>query len=99
MVAGRPRGPSTSGAQEYLSPLRPWHWVRNPRRKHANDDVIALRSADDLVAGFEDEGGERLFLSGLREWLAKDSLKVRPDSTRLIEFGYKGARTLSAGGR
>ena len=52
-----------------------------------------------LVAGFEDEGGERLFLSGLREWLAKDSLKVCPDSTRLIEFGYKGARTLSAGGR
>jgi RNA-directed DNA polymerase len=53
---------------------------------------------DDFVAGFEHQGDAQQFLSDLRERLAKFSLELHPDKTRLIEFGRTAARTRAARG-
>jgi hypothetical protein len=73
-------------------------WVRQWRRKHAHGDVIIVRFADDFVAGFEHQADAQQFLSDLRERLAKFSLDLHPDKTRLIEFGRNAARARVARG-
>jgi hypothetical protein len=73
-------------------------WVRQWRQKHAHGDVIIVRFADDFVAGFEHQADAQQFLSDLRERLAKFSLELHPDKTRLIEFGRNAARARAARG-
>ena len=46
-----------------------------------------MRYADDFVVGFQTKGSAERFLHDLRERLAKFSLELHPDKTRLIEFG------------
>jgi hypothetical protein len=60
--------------------------------------VIIVRFADDFVAGFEHQADAQQFLSDLRERLAKFSLELHPDKTRLIEFGRNAARARAARG-
>jgi hypothetical protein len=62
-------------------------WVQAWRKKEGRGDVIIVRYADDLVAGFQHQADAELFLRELRERLAKFGLEVHPDKTRLIEFG------------
>jgi RNA-directed DNA polymerase len=62
-------------------------WVKAWRKKEGRGDVIIVRYADDLVAGFQHQADAELFLRELRERLAKFGLEVHPDKTRLIEFG------------
>jgi RNA-directed DNA polymerase len=96
---GAPQGASASPllANIYLHYVLD-RWVRQWRRKHAHGDVIIVRFADDFVAGFEHQGDAQQFLSDLRERLAKFSLELHPDKTRLIEFGRNAARTRAARG-
>ena len=56
-------------------------------RRHAHGDVIIVRFADDYVVGFEHRGDAERFLADLRGRLAKFSLELAPEKTRLIEFG------------
>ena len=49
--------------------------------------MIAVRYADDLVAGFQHRHEAERFLNEFRERLAKFGLELHPDKTRLIEFG------------
>ncbi|MDA8103510.1 MAG: reverse transcriptase domain-containing protein [Nitrospiraceae bacterium] len=96
---GAPQGASASPllANVYLHyVLDRWVWQR--RRKHAHGDVIIVRFADDFVAGFEHQADAQQFLSDLRERLAKFSMDLHPDKTRLIEFGRNAARTRAARG-
>ena len=62
-------------------------WARQWRRRHAHGDVIIVRFADDLVAGFEHRDDAQRFLADLRERFAKFGLELHPEKTRLIEFG------------
>jgi RNA-directed DNA polymerase len=62
-------------------------WVRQWRRRHARGDMIIVRFADDLVAGFEYESDARRFLADLRERFSMFGLELQPDKTRLIEVG------------
>jgi group II intron reverse transcriptase/maturase len=62
-------------------------WVQRWRRKVARGDVIVVRFADDLIAGFEHRWEAVQFQTELRERLAKFKLELHPDKTRLIEFG------------
>lgn len=62
-------------------------WAEQWRRRHARGDVVIVRYADDLVLGFEHEADARRFQEELRRRLAKFSLELHPDKTRLIEFG------------
>jgi RNA-directed DNA polymerase len=66
-------------------------WAERWRRQEARGDMIVVRYADDLVAGFELEGDARRFLDAMRERFEAFSLTVHPDKTRLIEFGRHAA--------
>jgi group II intron reverse transcriptase/maturase len=62
-------------------------WVRHWRKHHATGDVIVVRYADDIVAGFENRADAEHFLREWKERLQKFGLELHPDKTRLIEFG------------
>jgi hypothetical protein len=53
----------------------------------AAGDMIVVRYADDIVAGFQRESDARRFWDEMRDRLQKFSLLLHPDKTRLIEFG------------
>ena len=67
-------------------------WAHQWRRRHAHGEMIIVRYADDFVVGFERERDARLFLADLRDRLARFSLELRAEKTRLIEFGRFAAR-------
>jgi RNA-directed DNA polymerase len=62
-------------------------WVEQWRKNEARGEVIIVRYADDFVVGFQYKDDAERFHSELRERLAKFSLTLHPDKTRLIEFG------------
>ncbi|MDD9997024.1 MAG: reverse transcriptase domain-containing protein, partial [Rhodospirillaceae bacterium] len=57
------------------------------RSRVARGDTIIVRYADDFVVGFKYRQDAEQFLSDLKDRLAKFSLELHPDKTRLIEFG------------
>lgn len=62
-------------------------WVKQWRGRNARGDVIAVRYADDWVAGFQFRDDAERFKRAVEERLAQFGLKLHPDKTRLIEFG------------
>jgi hypothetical protein len=56
-------------------------------QKIACGEVIIVRCADDLVAGFQHQADAERFLRDFQERLAKFGLEIHPEKTRLIEFG------------
>jgi group II intron reverse transcriptase/maturase len=66
-------------------------WVRHWRKHHATGDVIIVRYADDIVAGFENRADAERFLQEWKDRLQKFGLELHPDKTRLIEFGRHAA--------
>jgi RNA-directed DNA polymerase len=67
-------------------------WVEAWRKKVARGDVIIVRYADDLVAGFQNRADAERFLSEFRDRLVRFGLELHPDKTRLIEFGRFAVR-------
>jgi RNA-directed DNA polymerase len=67
-------------------------WAEAWRRKVAKGDVVVVRYADDLVAGFESRAEAEQFLGAFRERLARFGLELHAGKTRLIEFGRFAAR-------
>jgi RNA-directed DNA polymerase len=66
-------------------------WAERWRDRNAQGNVILVRFADDIIAGFEHESDAVRFLSELRERLEKFALTLHPEKTRLIEFGRHAA--------
>ena len=66
-------------------------WVRHWRKHHATGDVIVVRYADDIVAGFENRADAERFFQEWKDRLQKFGLELHPDKTRLIEFGRHAA--------
>jgi len=62
-------------------------WVKQWRGRHARGDVIAVRYADDWVAGFQYRDDAERFQRAAEERLGRFGLKLHPAKTRLIEFG------------
>jgi len=73
-------------------------WAEQWRQRQAQGNVIYVRYADDMVAGFEYEEDARRFLADLRERLEKFALALHPEKTRLIEFGSNAAESRSTRG-
>jgi group II intron reverse transcriptase/maturase len=96
---GSPQGASVSPllANVYLHHVLDL-WADWWRKRHARGNVIIVRFADDFIVGFEYQDDAERFLEGLRERLAKFSLELHPDKTRLIEFGPHAARRRAARG-
>src|SRR5260370_16247972 len=59
-------------------------WAERWRRHHAQGNVILVRYADDLVAGFEHQADAERFQAELRDRLARFALTLHPDKTRRI---------------
>ena len=66
-------------------------WVRHWRTHHATGDMIVVRYADDIVAGFENRADAERFLQEWKDRLQKFGLELHPDKTRLLEFGRHAA--------
>jgi len=66
-------------------------WAERWRHHEVRGNVIYVRYADDIVAGFEHQSDAVRFLAELRERLEKFALSLHPDKTRLIEFGRHAA--------
>jgi len=73
-------------------------WVQQWRRRHARGNVIVVRYADDLVAGFEHAADARAFLADLHNRFKAFGLSLHPEKTRLIEFGRYAALNRNARG-
>jgi RNA-directed DNA polymerase len=67
-------------------------WADQWRRRHARGDVVITRFADDFVVGFEHREDAKRFWSDLRDRLAKFSLELNAEKTRLIRFGRFAAQ-------
>jgi group II intron reverse transcriptase/maturase len=93
MEEGTPQGGSASPllANIYLHYVFDL-WAQVWRRKQAHGDVIVVRYADDIVAGFQSEVDAKQFLAELTERFRKFSLELHPDKTRLLEFGSFAVR-------
>jgi group II intron reverse transcriptase/maturase len=66
-------------------------WAQQWRRREATGNVIFVRYADDLVAGFEHEADARRFWDAMRARLEQFGLALHEDKTRLLEFGRSAA--------
>jgi RNA-directed DNA polymerase len=66
-------------------------WAKHWRKHQASGDVIVVRYADDIVAGFEHRADTERFLQQWKDRLEKFGLELHPDKTRLIEFGREAA--------
>jgi group II intron reverse transcriptase/maturase len=64
-------------------------WAERWRRREARGQVLYVRFADDIVAGFEHEDDARRFQAELSQRLEKFALTLHPGKTRLIEFGRR----------
>ena len=62
-------------------------WVKHWREHQATGEMVVVRYADDIVAGFEHRADAERFLSEWKERMRKFGLELHPDKTRLIEFG------------
>jgi RNA-directed DNA polymerase len=66
-------------------------WADRWRHHHAQGNVIFVRYADDIIAGFEHEADAKRFLEDLQQRMEQFALSLHPDKTRLIEFGRYAA--------
>lgn len=66
-------------------------WAQQWRRREATGNMIVVRYADDLVAGFEHEADARRFWDAMRERFEQFSLELHGEKTRLLEFGRVAA--------
>jgi hypothetical protein len=73
-------------------------WAHQWRGRHARGDMVIVRFADDAVVGFQYQDDAERFWADLRERLAKFSLKLHAEKTRLIEFGRFAAHDRKARG-
>jgi len=73
-------------------------WAEQWRGREAAGDMIIVRYADDVAAGFEHEDDAWRFRDAMRERMGEFSLTLHPEKTRLIAFGrYAAARRAKAG--
>jgi hypothetical protein len=66
-------------------------WVHQWRKTKARGDVIVVRFADDFVVGFQHRPDAERLRKDLEERFTKFKLRLHPEKTRLIEFGYFAA--------
>lgn len=62
-------------------------WVQRRRCKRVRGDMIVVRYADDIIAGFEHEEEAKDFMQEVQARLSSFGLSLHPDKTRLLEYG------------
>jgi RNA-directed DNA polymerase len=66
-------------------------WAQQWRRREATGNVVFVRFADDIVAGFEHEADARRFWDAMRTRFEQFGLELHEEKTRLLEFGRSAA--------
>jgi group II intron reverse transcriptase/maturase len=66
-------------------------WAHQWRRREATGNVVVVRYADDVVAGFEHEADARRFWDAMRTRFEQFGLELHGEKTRLLEFGRQAA--------
>jgi RNA-directed DNA polymerase len=66
-------------------------WALQWRRREATGNVIFVRYADDIVAGFEHEADASRFWDAMRKRFEQFGLALHEEKTRLLEFGRHAA--------
>jgi len=66
-------------------------WAQQWRRREATGNVIVVRFADDIVAGFEHETDAKRFWDAMRTRFEQFGLELHGEKTRLLEFGRTAA--------
>src|SRR5262245_28229994 len=66
-------------------------WAERWRRREATGDMILVRYADDILAGFQYETDARRFWDNMRNRFDEFARSLHPEKTRLIEFGRHAA--------
>lgn len=74
-------------------------WVQQWRKRSARGEVYIVRYADDLVMGFQYEQDARAMHTAMAERLAKFSLELHPEKTRILRFGRFARRDSALDGR
>jgi RNA-directed DNA polymerase len=67
-------------------------WTESWRRKCARGDVVVVRFADDIALGFQYKSDAERYWAALADRLAKFSLSLQAEKTRLIRFGVHARR-------
>lgn len=62
-------------------------WAQAWRKSRASGNMIMVRWADDMVVGFQSRHDAESFKQELAGRLAKFSLQMHPEKTKIIEFG------------
>ena len=83
---GTPQGASPLLANVYLHYVFDL-WAQRWRRREATGNVVVVRYADDIVAGFEYEADARRFWDAMRQRFEQFALELHGEKTRLLEFG------------
>jgi group II intron reverse transcriptase/maturase len=68
-------------------------WAERWRRHEAQGDMIVVRYADDLIAGFEHESDARRFLDAMRARFEAFALSLHPDKTDSVR--QRGGKSLA----
>jgi len=66
-------------------------WAQQWRRREATGNVIFVRFADDIVAGFEHEADAKRFWDAMRVRFEQFGLELHAEKTRLLAFGRHAA--------
>src|SRR5574337_108799 len=66
-------------------------WAQQWRRREATGNMIVVRYADDVVAGFEHEADARRFWDAMRTRFEQFGLELHGGKTRVLEFGRHAA--------
>lgn len=66
-------------------------WAHQWRRREATGNVVVVRYADDIVAGFEHEADAKRFWDAMRTRFEQFALELHGEKTRLLEFGRHAA--------
>lgn len=74
-------------------------WAERWRRREGKGNVVYVRYADDICAGFQHEAQARKFLSALHERLKSFALTRHPQKTRVIQFGRFAAKDRAVQGQ
>lgn len=62
-------------------------WAERWRKREARGEVILVRYADDIRAGFQYREDAVRFLAAMQERIGKFGLELHPEKTRVLEFG------------
>jgi group II intron reverse transcriptase/maturase len=67
-------------------------WIQRWRKRVASGEMIVVRWADDFIVGFQHRSDAERFLRELSQRLAKFSLELNTEKTRLLRFGRYAAQ-------